>query len=356
MTDLHVAADQAIGRGQVAVTGKCRPEHVSHVGGKAVGLGSLLRAGQRVPASFVVTAGAYREYRRGQARELTRELRAAIAGAYAALGELDGTDVPVAVRSSATVEDSAEASWAGQFQTFLGVSGADEVLAKVEECWAAALDPHVGAYRAGHQLGDDDGGVAVIVQELVDARAAGVIFTQHPETGDRSLVVIESSHGLGEAVVGGDVVPDLFEINKITRQQHRSRLGNKHTEYRLATGGRTGGGGGAGGGGGGIVSRPVDPARQQAWSVSEPELMALTDMAAALEAKLGRGLDVEWAIGTAPSTHGEEALFALQVRPITVDPRRRSERPQPPAAGPGQDAIGHILGRLAGRERGTGGG
>jgi phosphoenolpyruvate synthase/pyruvate phosphate dikinase len=350
MTDLHVAAAQAIGAEQVAVTGNCLPEHVSHVGGKAVGLGSLLRAGQRVPASFVVTAGAYREYRRGQTRELTSELRAAIAGAYAALCELDGTDVPVAVRSSATVEDSAQASWAGQFQTFLGVSGTEEVLATVEQCWAAALDPHVGAYRAGHQLGPDDGGVAVIVQELVDARAAGVIFTQHPETGDRSLVVIESSHGLGEAVVGGDVVPDLFEINKITRQQHRSRLGNKHTEYRLAAGGR------AGGGGGGVVSRPVDPARQQAWSVSEPELMALTDMAAALEAKLGRGLDVEWAIGTAPSTHGEEALFALQVRPITVDPRRRSERPQPPAAGRGQDAIGHILGRLAGREPGTGGG
>jgi phosphoenolpyruvate synthase/pyruvate phosphate dikinase len=343
MTDLHVEAAQAIGEEHVAVTGNCLPEHVHHVGGKAVGLGSLLRAGQRVPASFVVTAGAYREYRRGQTRELTPELRAAIAGAYSALCGLYGTEVPVAVRSSATVEDSAEASWAGQFETFLGVSGTEEVLAKVEECWAAALDPHVGAYRAGHQLGDDDGGVAVIVQELVDARAAGVIFTQHPETGDRSLVVIESSHGLGEAVVGGDVVPDLFEINKITRQQHRSRLGNKHTEYRLA-------------GGGGVQARPVDPARQQAWSVSEPELMALTDMAAALEAKLGRGLDVEWAIGTAPSTHGEEALFALQVRPITVDPRRRSERPQPPVADRDQDAIGHILGRLAGREPGTGGG
>jgi phosphoenolpyruvate synthase/pyruvate phosphate dikinase len=344
MTDLHVTAAQAIGEGHVAVTGNCLPEHVNHVGGKAVGLGSLLRAGQRVPASFVVTAGAYREYLRGQTRELPPELRAAIAGAYAALCGLDGAEMPVAVRSSATVEDSAQASWAGQFQTFLGVSGTAEVLAKVEECWAATLDPHVGAYRAGHQFGADDGGVAVIVQELVDARAAGVIFTQHPETGDRSLVVIESSHGLGEAVVGGDVVPDLFEINKITRQQHRSRLGNKHTEYRLAGGGR------------GVQARPVDPARQQAWSISDPEVMALADMAAALEAKLGRGLDVEWAIGTAPSTHGEEALFALQVRPITVDPRRRSERPQRPVAGRGQDAIGHILGRLAGREPGTGAG
>ena len=326
MTEVREVA----GRDDVAVTGDCLPEQVGRVGGKAVGLGSLLRAGQRVPASFVVTAGAYREYLRTQPRGLPAPLRASIAGAYAALCEQHGTDVAVAVRSSATVEDSAEASWAGQFQTYLGVSGAGDVLASVEQCWAAALDPHVGAYRAGQQLAAD-AGVAVIVQELVDARAAGVMFTQHPETGDRSLIVIESSYGLGEAVVGGDVVPDLFEINKITRQRHRARLGSKHTEHRLLPGGR------------GVQAVPVEPVRQQDWSISEAEVMALADMAADLEAKLGRGLDVEWAIGTAASTHGEEALFALQVRPITVKPR------QPAAAGRDRDAIGHILGRLSGR-------
>ncbi len=233
MTDLRIA----VGREHIAVTGDCLPEHVGDVGGKAVGLGSLVRAGQRVPDSFVVTAGAYREYLGTRARQLPGPMRAAIADAYAALGARHGTEVTVAVRSSATVEDSAEASWAGQFQTYLGVAGAAEVLVKVEECWAAAQDPQVGAYRAGHQSGAD-GGVAVIVQELVEARAAGVMFTQHPETGDRSLIVIESSFGLGEAVVGGDVVPDLFEINKITGLQHRSRLGTKHHEHRLLPGGR----------------------------------------------------------------------------------------------------------------------
>jgi len=351
VTDLHVAAAQVMGGDYVAVTENCLPEHVGHVGGKAVGLGSLLQAGQQVPASFVVTARAYREYQRGQTRGMTPELRTAIAGGYAALC-VHGADVPVAVRSSAVVEDSAEASWAGQFQTFLGVSGSAEVLARVQECWAAALDPQVGAYRAsqqpGEEAGGDDSGVAVIVQELVDARASGVMFTRHPETGDRSLVVIESSYGLGEAVVGGEVVPDLFEINKITREQHSSRLGSKHTEYRLAPGGR------------GVEARPVNEARQQAWSISEPEVMALAEVAVALEAKIGRGLDVEWAIGSAPSTHGEEALFTLQVRPITVDPRRRQDRRQRPAAGPGKgkdrDAIGHILGRLSGHDPGTGAG
>jgi pyruvate,water dikinase len=336
MTELRLAAGPAASRDHVAVTEKCLPEHVGEVGGKAVGLGSLLRAGQRVPASFVITAGAYREYLRTEPRELTPRMRQSVASAYASLCEPHGTELVVAVRSSATVEDSAEASWAGQFQTFLGVSGAHEVLAKVEQCWAAALDPHVGAYRAGHQPGAD-GGVAVIVQELVDARSAGVMFTQHPETGDRSLIVIESSYGLGEAVVGGDVVPDLFEINKITRQQYRSRLGRKHTEHRLVADGR------------GVQARPVDAARQQDWSIGEAEVTALAAMAADLEARLGRGLDVEWAIGTAPSTDGEEALFALQVRPITVGPR------QPPASGPDRSAIDHIVGRLAGRpESGAG--
>jgi pyruvate, water dikinase len=326
MTDLRIA----VSREHIAVTADCRPEHVGAVGGKAVGLGSLARAGQRVPDSFVVTAHAYREYLGSRARQLPGPVRVAIADAYAALGARHGAEVTVAVRSSATVEDSAEASWAGQFQTYLGVAGAAEVLAKVEECWAAAQDPHVGAYRAGHQRGAD-GGVAVIVQELVDARAAGVMFTQHPETGDRSLIVIESSFGLGEAVVGGDVVPDLFEINKITGLQHRSRLGTKHHEHRLLPGGR------------GVEVVPVGPARQGDWSISEAEVMALAAMAADLEAKLGRGLDVEWAIGTAASTRGEEALFALQVRPITVKPRQAA------AATAQRDAIGHILGRLAGR-------
>ncbi|HEY4463901.1 MAG TPA: PEP/pyruvate-binding domain-containing protein [Streptosporangiaceae bacterium] len=332
------------GRDHVAVTETCRPEDAGEVGGKAVGLGSLLRAGQRVPPSFVVTAAAYREYVRSRPRALSPAARESIRRCYLSLCERHGTDLVVAVRSSATVEDSAEASWAGQFRTFLGASGADDVIAQVEECWAAALDPRVGAYRAGHRPGDDagnDGGVAVIVQELVDARSAGVMFTQHPKTGDRSLVVIESSYGLGEAVVGGEVVPDLLEINKITGQRHRAHLGAKQVEHRLVAGS---------GRGGGVQEVPVDPARQQEWSISEPEVSALAAMAADLEARLGRGLDVEWAIGATGSTGGAEALFALQVRPITVAP------PPHAPAGKDRDAIGHILGRLAGRppESGTG--
>jgi pyruvate,water dikinase len=341
MTDPHVgaAADVAIDPAYVVATESCLPRHLGEVGGKAVGLGSLLRAGQRVAASFVVTAAAYRDYVASGARELSPAVREAVARSYSALCERRGSELTVAIRSSATVEDSTEASCAGQFRTFLGASGVEEVLDQVERCWIAAFEPQVRSYRADRQIDAEDDGLAVIVQELVDARAAGVMFTQHPRTGDRSLVVIESSYGLGEAVVGGEVTPDLFEVNRITQSIHDSRLGAKPFEHRLAPDGRS------------VKILPVDEGRQRAWSISDEEVMTLLALAGELEAKLGRGLDVEWAIGTAAgqqSEDGGDALFALQVRPITAGSR-------PPAAvSPNRDAVDHILGRLAGRGLGNG--
>lgn len=328
----HATAAGTIGRDYVVATGACLPDHVATVGGKAVGLSALLRAGQRVPASFVITAAAYQDYLDTGARGLTPAARDAITRAYSALCQPRGADLPVAVRSSAAAEDSTDASYAGQFRTFLGVTGIEEVLAQVEQCWVAASGPGISSYRAGRQQ-PADSAVAVIVQEMVDARAAGVMFTQHPRTGDRSLVVIESSYGLGEAVGGGEVVPDLFEVNRITRRIHRSRIGEKSVEHRLAADGRA------------VHVLPVDPTRQNAWSISDEEIARLVTLAGDLDARLGRGLDVEWAIGTAPGTH-EEALYALQARPITVVPRQR------PTASQNVKAVDHILSRLAGRPPG----
>lgn len=319
-----------VGHDYVMETAGCLPEHVAEVGGKAVGLGRLLRAGQRVPASFVVGVSAYVEWAATGGGAVSPPLRAAVADAYGALCEAAGAEIPVAVRSSATIEDSSEASCAGQFRTFLGATGADEVTDQIEQCWASAYAPHVGAYR-GERLQQEAGeaAVAVIVQELVDARVAGVLFTQHPRTGDRSLLVIEASYGLGEAVVGGEVTPDLFEVNKITRQIHERSLGAKPHEHRLVPGGRS------------VTTLEVSPERQQSWSIDEGEIAALVAMASELEASLGRGLDVEWAIGTAAG--GREELFALQVRPITVNPLHHGVE-----SGPQTDAIDLILGRLAG--------
>lgn len=331
-----VAAQTARAGEYVAATDACQPCSLGSVGGKAVGLASLLRAGQRVPASFVVTSAAYRDY--VAAGGISAAVREAIVRSYSALCERHGTDLVVAVRSSATIEDSTEASCAGQFRTFLGASGVEDILEQVEQCWRATLEPAVSSYRAHRRLRPEDDGVALIVQELVDARVAGVMFTQHPRTGDRSQIVIESSYGLGEAVVGGEVTPDLFEVNRVTRRIRESRVGAKPFEHRLAPDGRS------------VQILPVSRERQQALSISGEEVMALAGLAGELESALGRGLDVEWAIGTTRSLRGEEALFVLQVRPITVVPRPE------PAASANLEAVDHILGRLSGRQPGEGAG
>ena len=193
--------------------------------------------------------------------------------------------------------------------------------------------------------------MAVIVQELVDARVAGVMFTQHPHTGDRSLLVIESSYGFGEAVVGGEVTPDLFEVNKVTREIQRRARGAKAVEHRLDLDGRA------------VERRDVDPGRRDGWSLSDDRIADLTSVAADLESKIGRGLDMEWAIGTirtgSSATDGataeaEAELFALQVRPITIAPGPGRAVGPAAAAGRGTpptargDAIGAILGHLSG--------
>jgi len=294
----------------VRPTVDCRPEEIGEVGGKGVGLGSLLRAGQLVPASFVVTASAYRRYLSGGSGGMTSELATAISSAYADLCEQQGTVVPVAVRSSATLEDSVDASFAGQFKTFLGARGAEQVIAEVERCWLSALDPHVGAYQREQSDGTSACDVAVVVQELVDARSAGVMFTQHPHSGDRSIIVIEASFGLGESVVAGEVVPDLFEVNKVTRQIVRRAVGSKPHEYRLHEDGDR------------VERRPVEDARALERSITDEQVMALSVIAIELEKALGRGLDVEWAIGTVQGVASVDSLFTLQVRPITVAARR----------------------------------
>jgi phosphoenolpyruvate synthase/pyruvate phosphate dikinase len=346
----------------VRATYACGPDDVREVGGKAVGLGSLLRAGQAVPRSFVVTSSAYRRYLDGRTgsggldgelRGLPPELADAVAHAYGVLGDGRAESPPVAVRSSAMVEDSAESSCAGQFRTFLGARGVDQVLEEVERCWMAARDPHVDSYRSARgaaDADDADDAVAVVVQELVDASVAGVMFTQHPHTGDRSLLVIESSYGLGEAVVGGEVTPDLFEVNKVTREIQRRSRGSKAVEHRLDRDGRA------------VERRDVDPGRREEWSLDDGRVADLASMAADLESKIGRGLDMEWAIGTI-RTGGSAAdgatdegaeLFALQVRPITVAagpggsgaPAAAGGRGAPPI--PRGDAIGTILGHLSG--------
>ncbi len=179
----------------------------AELGGKGASLARLMAAGLPVPDGFVVTVAAFRAYT--GAGSMPEVVAAEIQAAYRALGA-----PPVAVRSSATTEDAADASYAGQHDSFLDVAGPGEVLTAVERCWASLHTERAAAYRARH--GGNEAGLAVVVQRMVDADAAGVLFTADPVTGDDSVIAINAAWGLGEVLVGGEVTPDAWVVERTT--------------------------------------------------------------------------------------------------------------------------------------------
>ena len=212
---------------------------IDQAGGKGANLGELTRAGLPVPPGFVVVTAAYRAYVAGHqlaekvavlaspkddpagydeasaqiralfSDEVSDTLRTEIADAYAALGE----DVPVAVRSSATAEDLPEASFAGQQDTYLNVCGLEDLLTAVRDCWASLWTARAMAYRARQGIDPASVSLAVVVQQMVDADSAGVMFTANPSNGRRDETVISAAWGLGESVVSGSVNTDNFVVH-----------------------------------------------------------------------------------------------------------------------------------------------
>ena len=287
-------------------------DQVELVGGKSAHLGDLLQAGFPVPPGFAVTRLAFdRVVRAGddraaiEARELPTDIAREIATAYAALGRRVGRDEPpVAVRSSAVAEDAPDASFAGVQDTYLWVSGVDDVLHGVQRCWASYFNPEATAYRAQHA--GARAGMSVAVQYMVDARVAGVLFTLNPVSGDPSSIAIDASYGLGSTVVGGEVTPDSFLVSKVTREVVRSSLGAKEIECVAAEGG------------GGTTIKDVDPDRRARSCLEPAEIEALVDLARSVEARYGRHQDLEWAIDRRLGD-----VFLLQSRPETVWSQKR---------------------------------
>ncbi|TQM11981.1 PEP/pyruvate-binding domain-containing protein [Pseudonocardia kunmingensis] len=201
------------------------PRETALVGGKAAGLGALITAGFPVPDGFVVTTAAYRDFLEttGLAGLPARELHTRIprepvpdrivAAVRAAAAGLHG---PVAVRSSGTAEDLADASFAGQHDTYLGVDGEQAVLAAVRDCWASLWTPRAVAYRERYGWDESDLALAVVVQEMVDAEWAGVLFTADPVSGRRDHVVVEAVRGLGESLVSGTATGEHLVADKAT--------------------------------------------------------------------------------------------------------------------------------------------
>lgn len=280
-------------------------------GGKAGALGALLRAGLPVPRAFVAPFAAY-EAEAVDAAALPDALHRELDEELTAMG-----DPPVAVRSSAAREDTADASAAGQYESVLAVRGAAAVEAAIRRCWAAARETHVAEYwrqLTGQAPADTD--IAVIVQQLIDADASGVMFTPLA-TG--ATTRIEASWGLGPSVVGGTVTPDTWQIGP--EGTTRATLGRKTT--RVDRHPRHGG----------LATSEVPAHLQDVPAIDEAsakELAALGTQAATI---LGGPQDIEWAIARG-------RIWILQARPITA--------PAPPLPHHDRSAVEPTLSGTAG--------
>ena len=353
--------------------GESRASEVKLVGGKAAGLNEMIKAGIPVPPGFIVTTEAYRqftletgiagyvryvleevivsgkpnEYER--ASELIRakftrtpmphRIASEIVEAYRKLAAISGVEEPlVAVRSSATVEDLPEASFAGQQETYLNVRGADDVVEKVKRAWSSLWTARALSYRDSLNVDHETALMAVIVQKMVNSRSSGVAFTIHPVTGEEDKIVIEAIWGLGEYLVGGKVTPDRFVISKSNLEIIEKRISEKRkalfydprsranveieipsSEEELES----------------IKARYPEIAelivkhgiRADKPALSDEEARMLAKLAINVESYFGKPMDIEWAIDAdlpAPNN-----IFLVQARPETVWSRRKAvEKPK----------------------------
>jgi len=316
---------------------ECTADAADRIGGKALGLGALVRQGLPVPPGFAVTTDAYRACVNGaslgdqivaaldgattpaQLRDagacaralftdamLSADIAAEIDAAYAALG----ADVPVAVRSSATAEDTADASFAGQQDTYLWIVGAQAVREHVVRCWASLFTAQAIGYRARFGVHPEDLAMGVVVQQMVPADVAGVMMTIDPVTGDPGTIFVSVAYGLGEGVVKGDVGSDSHWVDKATLAPKRAELGLKEQAHRFDPDA------------GAVVLTDVPQADRERPALSDADLRAVAEVGREVEAAFGSAQDLEWAMA-------DGQLFLLQSRPETVFSQRGPTAPEP---------------------------
>lgn len=300
---------------------------VPSAGGKGANLGDMVQAGLPVPPGFVITSTAYRKMIQTSGLEeiicgmlekidrrdnralleiekeirplfdkqnLDPELCAEILEQYHGLGD----NVPVAVRSSATAEDLAGASFAGQQNTYLNVYGDEELIRTVLKCWSSLFTCQAIYYRCCKGFDNVQVSMAVVVQKMVNADKAGVIFTVDPVSRNPYTMVIEGVYGLGEGIVSGAITPDHFKIDRETlevRFQYKAPKGLMFTKDSAC----------------GIVELPVPEALHDRPVLNESELELLVNMANRVEEHFGSPQDIEWGAEN-------DEFYLLQSRPITT--------------------------------------
>ena len=304
---------------------------IAIAGGKGANLGELTQAGIPVPPGFVVTAETYQKFMEDTGindkvldildkidLNDTKALQAAaeeikaiiietpipddmvmfIKEAYNQLCQRVGEDdTDVAIRSSATAEDLPEASFAGQQDTFLHVSGDEEVIEYVRKCWASLFEARAIFYREENDFEHSKVLIAVVVQKMAIADKAGVMFTVNPSTGEE-IALIEGSWGLGEAVVSGDVTPDNYQVDKANNEVINVTISDKKVMYTNDESGTS-------------IKVDVPEEKRMERVLSDEELIELTEMGKRVQAHYGEPMDTEWAFE-------RDNLFLLQARPITT--------------------------------------
>ena len=309
-----------------------KKEDVDIAGGKGANLGELTRAGIPVPPGFVITSATYQKFidetgifaeimdilnaldvnnnkqLQSSAKkikniiietEIPDEIRNIILEAYNALCHRIGKENAfVAVRSSATAEDLPEASFAGQQDTYLNVKGPEDLMNYVRKCWASLFGARAIFYREENNFDHSKVYIAVVVQEMVDAEKAGVMFTAHPTTGEEKIL-IEAAWGLGEAVVSGTVTPDTYWVDKTTGEILEQQISEKNIMFQKESeAGQT-------------IKVPVPEDLKNKQVLTSDEIAQLTELGRNIHEHYNFPQDTEWAIEAGK-------IFMLQSRPVTT--------------------------------------
>lgn len=309
-----------------------KKEDVATAGGKGANLGELTQAGIPVPPGFVVTSAAYQKFLKEagifdeimdildaldvnnnkELQEASRKIKKIIMGtwmpdeirtmvieAYNALcNKIGKENAFVAIRSSATAEDLPEASFAGQQDTYLNIKGPEDVVLNVQKCWASLFGARAIFYREENNFDHSRVYIAVVVQEMVDAQKAGVMFTVHPSTGEEKIL-IEAAWGLGEAVVSGTVTPDTYWVDKNTGEILESNVSEKNIMFtKDPEAGKT-------------IKTEVPEDLKNKKVLDDHEISALTELGKKIHEHYDFPQDTEWAIE-------DDKVYMLQSRPVTT--------------------------------------
>lgn len=305
-----------------------RVTDIPSVGGKGANLGELTFAGFHVPHAFILTTAAYDYFvEKGgimkavhaeldaikgksdddlvrasenirklfETKEIPDDLKKQLSEAYAKMSK--GKKAFVAVRSSATAEDLPDASFAGQQETFLNVNGEAELYDTVRKCWSSLFTPRAISYREKQGFAHEDVKLAVVVQKMVDSEKSGIMFTVDPATG-KEIIVIEAGFGLGEAIVGGEVTPDTYKVDKSNMNVVDRRISTQKWKYIKGKDGRT-------------VKKDIPKDLTNIQKIDDRRITEIAEVGRQIEIHYGKPMDVEWCIE-------DDKVYIVQARPITA--------------------------------------